>query len=125
MQRNAASDFAELLPFSVPELANAGILPDDIDTMMLTGCYPPIYDRGLSPATWYSAYVTAYVERDVRQMLNIQDMETFQRFVRLCAGRTGQLLNLFGADQSRTEPWRKAGIFVLARQQRQRSRSPC
>lgn len=61
---------------------------------MLTGCYPPIYDRGLSPATWYSAYVTAYVERDVRQMLKVQELETFQRFVRLCAGRTGQLLNL-------------------------------
>jgi hypothetical protein len=86
--------FAELLPFSVPELANTGMLPDDVDTMMLTGCYPPIYDRKLSPATWYSAYVTAYVERDVRQMLKIQDLETFQRFVRLCAGRTGQLLNL-------------------------------
>ncbi len=84
----------ELLPFSVPELALANKLSNDIDTMMLTGCYPPIYDRGLTPATWYSAYVTAYVERDVRQMLKIQDLETFQRFVRLCAGRTGQLLNL-------------------------------
>lgn len=86
--------FVELLPFSVPELALANKLPTNIDAMMLTGCYPPIYDRGLAPAAWHSAYVTAYVERDVRQMLNIQDLETFQRFVRLCAGRTGQLLNL-------------------------------
>ena len=81
--------FVELLPFSVPELAHADKLPNDIDAMMLTGCYPPIYDRGLAPADWYSAYVTAYVERDVRQMLKVQDLETFQRFVRLCAGRTG------------------------------------
>lgn len=86
--------FVELLPFSVPELALADKLPIAIDAMMLTGCYPPIYDRGLAPAAWYSAYVAAYVERDVRQMLKIQDLETFQRFVRLCAGRTGQLLNL-------------------------------
>ena len=86
--------FVELLPFSVQELEHVNKVPNDIDSMMLTGCYPPIYDRGLAPAAWYSAYVTAYVERDVRQMLKIQDLETFQRFVRLCAGRTGQLLNL-------------------------------
>jgi predicted AAA+ superfamily ATPase len=86
--------FVELLPFSVQELENVNKVPNDSDSMMLTGCYPPIYDRGLAPAAWYSAYVTAYVERDVRQMLKIQDLETFQRFVRLCAGRTGQLLNL-------------------------------
>ncbi len=69
-------------------------VPKEIDTMMLTGCYPPIYDRDISPSTWYSSYVTAYVERDVRQMIKIQELETFQRFVRMCAGRTGQLLNL-------------------------------
>lgn len=86
--------FVELLPFSVQELSQANKLPVDSDTMILTGCYPPIYDHGLSPVTWYSAYVTAYVERDVRQMLKIQDLEIFQHFVRLCAGRTGQLLNL-------------------------------
>jgi hypothetical protein len=88
------SAFVELLPFSIPELARADKLPPNIDTMMLTGCYPPIYDRALTPSAWYSAYVTAYVERDVRQILKIQDLDTFQRFVRFCAGRSGQLLNL-------------------------------
>lgn len=86
--------FVELLPFSMQELIQADQITVDIDAMMLTGSYPPIYDRGLDPAIWHSAYVTAYVERDVRQMLNIKDLETFQRFVKLCAGRTGQLLNL-------------------------------
>ncbi len=86
--------FVELLPFCIEELILSGKAPGDIDTMMLTGCYPPIYDRKVTPAAWYSAYVAAYVERDVRQMLNIQDLQAFQRFVRLCAGRTGQLLNL-------------------------------
>jgi predicted AAA+ superfamily ATPase len=86
--------FVELLPFSITELAGADKLPADADTMLLTGCYPPLYDRELSFSSWFASYVTAYVERDVRQLLRIQELETFQRFVRLCAGRTGQLLNL-------------------------------
>jgi predicted AAA+ superfamily ATPase len=86
--------FVELLPFSTTELTNAGKLPTTVDAMLLTGCYPPLYDRELLPSSWFGAYVTAYVERDVRQLLKIQELEAFQRFVRLCAGRTGQLLNL-------------------------------
>ncbi|MCX5842537.1 MAG: ATP-binding protein [Deltaproteobacteria bacterium] len=86
--------FIELLPFSLPELAHAGKLPATANTMLLNGSYPPLYDRDMSSASWFAAYVTAYVERDVRQLLKIQELETFQRFVRLCAGRTGQLLNL-------------------------------
>jgi predicted AAA+ superfamily ATPase len=107
--------FVELLPFAIPELASADRLPPDIDDMMLTGCYPPIYDRDLKPATWHSAYVTAYVERDVRQMLKIQELETFQRFVRLCAGRTGQLLNLssLATECGITHNTAKAWISVL------------
>ncbi|MCK9293953.1 MAG: ATP-binding protein [Desulfobulbaceae bacterium] len=86
--------FMELPPFSVAELIRAGKLPADADTMLLAGCYPPLYDRDIAPAAWFGAYVTAYVERDVRQLLKVQDLESFQRFVRLCAGRTAQLLNL-------------------------------
>jgi predicted AAA+ superfamily ATPase len=86
--------FLELLPFSIPELAAAGRLPADADRMILAGGYPPLHDRDLTPSSWFGAYVTAYVERDVRQLLKVHELETFQRFVRLCAGRTGQLLNL-------------------------------
>lgn len=107
--------FVELLPFAAQELADANKLPADVDTMMLTGCYPPIYDRALTPASWYSAYVTAYVERDVRQMLKIHELENFQRFVRLCAGRTGQLLNLssLATECGITHNTAKAWISVL------------
>ena len=107
--------FVELLPFGVSELAAAKKLPTDIDAMMLTGAYPPIYDRDLEPSAWFSAYVTAYVERDVRQMLKIQELEVFQRFVRLCAGRTGQLLNLssLAIDCGITHNTAKAWISVL------------
>ena len=107
--------FIELLPFSVSELTGAKRLPANIDSMLLTGSYPPIYDRALEPSIWYSAYVTAYVERDVRQMLKIQELEVFQRFVRLCAGRTGQLLNLssLATDCGITHNTAKAWISVL------------
>jgi uncharacterized protein len=107
--------FVELLPFATQELTAASKLPANIDTMMLTGCYPPIYDRKLDPSSWYSAYVTAYVERDVRQMLKIHELETFQRFVKLCAGRTGQLLNLssLATECGITHNTAKAWISVL------------
>lgn len=107
--------FVELLPFATPELTAASKLPANIDNMLLTGCYPPIYDRKLEPSSWYSSYVTAYVERDVRQMLKIHELETFQRFVRLCAGRTGQLLNLssLATECGITHNTAKAWISVL------------
>ena len=66
--------FVELLPFSVAELAQARKLPADSDTMLLTGGYPPLYDRKVPPAAWFAAYVTAYVERDVRQLLNLSTL---------------------------------------------------
>ncbi len=85
--------FLELLPFSISELQRANCLPAEMDAILLTGCYPPLYDRPLVPQTWFNAYTTAYLERDVRQITKVQDLESFHRFVRLCAGRTGQLLN--------------------------------
>ena len=88
------SAFIELPPFTMRELARARRLPSLLDEVLFQGFYPPLHDRGLSPTEWFPAYVAAYVERDVRQLLQVRDMETFQRFVRLCAGRSGQLLNL-------------------------------
>ena len=85
--------FLELLPFSIPELRESDLLPTQADSLLYSGCYPPLYDRDIAPQTWFSAYTTTYIERDVRQILKVQELETFQRFVRLCAGRTGQLLN--------------------------------
>ena len=84
----------QLLPFSSGELLNAKLLPDRLDTLLHQGSYPPLYDRPLSPLQWYAGYVNTYLERDVRRLINIRDLTLFQRFIRLCAGRTGQLLNL-------------------------------
>lgn len=107
--------FVELLPFSIDELASSGILPQSLDEMLLKGGYPALFDRKVSPRAWFSAYVTAYIERDVRQVLKVQELDMFQRFVRLCAGRSGQLLNLssLAADCGITHNTAKAWISVL------------
>lgn len=109
------SAFVELLPFSMDELDAAGKLSADLDSVLFSGSYPPLYDRPLSPGTWFPAYVTAYIERDVRQLLNVQDLETFQRFVRICAGRSGQILNLssLATDCGITHNTAKSWVSVL------------
>jgi len=107
--------FIELLPLSIDELTNANKPPNSLDEMLLNGGYPVLYDRKISPGQWFPAYVTAYVERDVRQLIKVQDLEIFQRFVRLCAGRSGQLLNLssLAADCGVTHNTIKSWISVL------------
>ncbi|WP_018939120.1 MULTISPECIES: ATP-binding protein [unclassified Thioalkalivibrio] len=109
------SAFVELLPLSHAELVGAGQAPSALDAMMFTGGYPALYDRPVSPRQWFPAYVTAYVERDVRQLLQVQDLDAFQRFVRLCAGRSGQVLNLssLATDCGITHNTAKAWISVL------------
>jgi predicted AAA+ superfamily ATPase len=65
-----------------------------VDAMLLLGGYPLLHTQPSMATDWFSSYVATDIERDVRQVLNVQDMGTFQRFLRLCAGRSGQLLNL-------------------------------
>ena len=105
----------ELLPFSFGELTQAGKQLPNIDHMLYTGGYPPLYDREVTARAWFSAYVAAYLERDARQVLKVQELETFQRFVRLCAGRTGQLLNFssLAVECGITHNTAKAWISVL------------
>lgn len=105
----------QLLPFSSGELQEAGKLPETLDAILYKGSYPPLYDRKLIPAQWYAGYVTTYLERDVRQLINIRDLAVFQRFIRLCAGRTGQLLNLssLANDCSITHNTARAWISIL------------
>jgi len=84
-----------LLPFSIGEAAL--LRPDmDPDGMLHTGFYPRIYDQGLNPTQALGDYFETYVERDVRQLSEIRNLSGFRTFVRLCAGRVGQLLNLQG-----------------------------
>jgi predicted AAA+ superfamily ATPase len=86
--------FLTLLPFSVAELEASGKLPPDPFMAIIKGFYPPLYDREVSPYDWYTNYITSYVERDVRSIINVKDLGQFQMFVKMCANRIGQLLNL-------------------------------
>ena len=83
----------ELLPFAGNELL-CNVLPNSLNELLLTGGYPALYDREISTNDWFSNYVATYVERDIRNVLAIQDLNRFQRFLRLCAARSAQLLNL-------------------------------
>jgi predicted AAA+ superfamily ATPase len=82
-----------LLPFNLGELQAADRAPATLEALLFQGLYPPIYDRGLDATIWYKNYVATYVERDVRQLVQVRDLSTFQRFVRMCAARTAQLVN--------------------------------
>lgn len=101
-----------LLPFSLAELL--GRKPISLDSIgkpllkkpsppklplldtLFTGFYPRIHDKSLPPRDWLASYYQTYIERDVRNILNIGDLDSFGRFIRLCAGRNGQLINLSG-----------------------------
>ncbi|MEA1877402.1 MAG: ATP-binding protein [Bacteroidota bacterium] len=81
-----------LLPFTYSELP--ADMESDLPSLILKGLYPPIYDQKADPGRWYRNYIRTYLERDVRQIKNITDIDAFERFLRLCAGRTGQILNM-------------------------------
>lgn len=83
----------KLLPFSIEELASAGKILS-VDSLLLHGFYPRIHHVGLDPTQALGDYLETCVERDIRQLVNIRDLALFERFIRLCAGRVGQLLNL-------------------------------
>ena len=104
-----------LLPFSLHELQEAKKAPETIEALLFKGLYPPIHDRALAPHIWYNNYIGTYLERDVRQLINVRDLSTFQHFVRMCAARTGQLLNLssLASDCGITHNTAKAWISVL------------
>lgn len=83
-----------LLPFSHSEMKKGGILPMSINEEIFNGCYPRLYDKDIAPTDYYPYYIQTYVERDVRMLKNIGDLARFVRFIKLCAGRIGQLLNV-------------------------------
>jgi predicted AAA+ superfamily ATPase len=112
-----------LFPFSFSEVSHIADL--DLNELMGRGFYPAIYDQPVDPYTWQSNYIRTYIERDVRQIKNISDLNVFERFIKLCAGRTGQLLNMnslaieTGVDNKTIASW--IGIlessFILFRLQ--------
>lgn len=82
-----------LLPFSLEEIKGSSFEMETYEAYILKGFYPRIYDLELDPYRWLQDYLRTYVERDVRQLLNIGDLGVFRQFIEMCAGRIGQLVN--------------------------------
>lgn len=105
----------ELLPLSGAELGAVHRAPADLNTALFQGGYPALYDRDLLPQDWFANYIATYLERDVRQLTAVRDLSQFQTFVKMCAARSGQLLNLssLGADCGITSVTAKQWLSVL------------
>lgn len=100
-----------LLPLSIGELKTANLLHPTVEECIIFGSYPRIYTKKLDPTYWYLNYIATYIERDVRQVSRVIDLAIFERFLKLCAGRTGQLLNISslandcGISQTTAKHW--------------------
>jgi len=104
-----------LHPFSLGELKAAGRAPSSVAQLLQQGLFPPIHDRPVAADVWLQDYIATYVERDVRALMNIRDVVAFQRFVQLCAGRCGQLLNInsLAEDAGINRPTAQSWLSVL------------
>lgn len=82
----------ELLPLSLGEIA-APAKADSVDGLLYSGFYPAVWSGKNLPRLLYPNYIKTYLERDVRDLLAIRDLDLFQRFIRLCAARIGSVFN--------------------------------
>lgn len=103
--------YLQLLPLSLAELNASKKLKADYHWHILQGSYPEVLAKKVNAEDWYASYISTYIERDVRQFKNIGNLSQFTKLLRLCAGRTGQLLNLTsfsndcGIDQKTVAAW--------------------
>lgn len=104
-----------LLPLSTSELHQAHITFATSEDYIFHGLYPRLFESYLKPQDWYPSYIQTYIERDVRDLKQVTDLTTFQTFVKLCAGRVGQLLNLssLARDCGITHNTAKAWLSLL------------
>jgi hypothetical protein len=86
--------YIDLLPLCYREILQFKRKDNSLEELILNGCYPELYDKKRTPGLWYPAYIRTYIERDVKQIRNIENTLIFNRFLQLCAGRTGQQLNV-------------------------------
>ena len=108
----------KLLPFSVHELQGS---VEGLNELIFKGFYPRIYDQGIRPGTFYKNYISTYIEKDIRQIKQVTKLDQFMLFVKILAGRTGQVLNLSsiseecGVTHSTVREWisiLEAGFFI-------------
>ena len=100
-----------LLPLSISELKNTNYWHEDSNHYLFNGFYPRIYEKDINPTFYFPSYIQTYVERDVRQIVNISNTSIFQKFMKIVAGRVGQLINFnnisneLGVDQKTVKSW--------------------
>ena len=104
-----------LLPPSLEELRAFPNAPTDLYTVLWQGAYPRIYDRNIPAHQWLADYTATYLQRDVRQVINVGDLHAFSGFLKLCAGRTAQEVNLsaLGGDAGVSHNTARAWLSVL------------
>lgn len=81
-----------LLPFDITELET--LKNRELPEIIFNGFYPRLYDQKIEPVDFYPSYLQSYIERDIRTLKNIENLRAFSHFLSLCAGRTGQVLDL-------------------------------
>jgi hypothetical protein len=104
-----------LLPPSLEELRLFQNAPDDLFSILWQGSYPRIYDQNIPAQQWLADYTATYLQRDVRQVINIGDLQTFSGFLKLCSGRTAQEINLsaIGSDAGVSHNTVRSWLSVL------------
>lgn len=104
-----------LLPLDTQELERANKLPNNYLEACIQGGYPAVYHRGIKPTDFYANYISTYIEKDVTELINIRDINSFRTFLGLCAARAGQLLNLtaIANECNISQPTAKAWLSVL------------
>jgi len=102
----------ELLPLTYQELSpHVGEMAQDIWSLIYQGGYPRPYFEKMDYSLWFSSYIRTYLERDIRSLINVRDLTQFQKFIKMCAHRHGQLLNLSslavdcGISQTTAREW--------------------
>ena len=105
----------KLLPFSLNELEKTQFRFNNNEEYLFRGFYPRIYDKRISPPDWYPNYIQTYIERDLRLIKNITNLNAFQTFLKMCAARLGGVLNLssLASDCGITHNTAKSWISVL------------
>ena len=104
-----------LAPFSVAELRSENLVPQTTNEMLFKGSFPRIYDKQIEATDFYPSYIKTYIDRDVRILRNINDYSAFTRFLKLCAGRCSQILNVtaLAEDAGITRKTAEAWLSVL------------
>ncbi|HTL80413.1 MAG TPA: ATP-binding protein [Bacteroidia bacterium] len=86
--------YIDLLPLTIGEIKLFGRKKIGLNDRLLKGAYPEIYQKKIDPGIWFPSYIRTYVERDFKQLRNIESTTQFTRFLQLCAGRIGQQLSM-------------------------------